>query len=43
MALPNGLDPKQIMAECKDGVLEVSIPMPAEKEAEKVQIKPRGA
>jgi HSP20 family protein len=39
--LPHGVDPDQIEAEYRDGVLEVSIPVPAEKEAKKVQIKPR--
>ena len=43
MPLPEGVDPKTIEADVKDGVLEVSIPVPAEKGAEKVKIKPRSA
>jgi HSP20 family protein len=41
MPLPPGVDPEEIEAEYRDGILEVSIPMPAEKEARKVEIKPR--
>ena len=43
MPLPQGVDPDQIEADYKDGVLEVSIPVPTEKEAKKVQVKPRGS
>lgn len=41
MPLPEGLDPDQIEADYEDGVLEVSIPVPPEEKAKKVQIKPR--
>jgi HSP20 family protein len=41
MPLPSGVDPDQIEADFADGVLEVSIPVPAEKEAKRVEIKPR--
>jgi HSP20 family protein len=41
MPLPHGVDPEQIEADYKDGVLEVSIPVPAEKEAKKIQVKAR--
>lgn len=43
MSLPEGIDPKKIEATTKDGVLEVTIPVPeAEKKAEEtVTIKPK--
>jgi HSP20 family protein len=41
MPLPHGVDPEQIEADYRDGVLEVSIPVPAEKEAKKIQVKAR--
>jgi HSP20 family protein len=37
--LPRGVDPEQIEADYQDGVLEVSIPMPAEEEGKKIQIR----
>lgn len=40
MALPSGVDPKQIKASTKDGVLEVTIPLPDESEKQTVQITP---
>src|SRR5581483_3230831 len=43
LALPDGVDPERIEAGFSDGVLEVTIPVPSEKGARKVQIKPRGA
>jgi HSP20 family protein len=39
--LPRGVDPEQIEADYQDGVLEVSIPMPAEEEGKKIQIRSR--
>ncbi len=42
MPLPEGVDPDQIEADYADGILEVSIPpIPPEKEAKKVEVKPR--
>jgi HSP20 family protein len=40
MALPAGVDPKQIKATTKDGVVEVTIPLPKEAQKEKVTITP---
>jgi HSP20 family protein len=41
LPLPEGVDPKQIKASTKDGVLEVTIPLPKEvAKAEKVTITP---
>ena len=40
MTLPDGVDPKKIKAMTKDGVLELTIPMPDEKREEKVSITP---
>src|SRR5581483_435437 len=40
MALPAGVDPNQIKASTKDGVVEVTIPMPADAAPEKVTITP---
>ena len=40
MALPDGVDPKEIKARTKDGVLELTIPMPNVKGKEKVSITP---
>jgi HSP20 family protein len=43
MTLPEGVEPEQIEAACKDGVLEVQIPLPAaeEKAKEPVRITPK--
>jgi HSP20 family protein len=42
MALPEGVEPDQIEATCKDGVLEVKIPLPAEEKAKgTVKITPK--
>jgi HSP20 family protein len=42
MALPEGVDADQIEASCKDGVLEVKIPLPkAEAKKETVTITPK--
>jgi HSP20 family protein len=43
MTLPDGVDPEQIETTCKDGVLEVQIPLPAaeEKAKEPVKITPK--
>jgi HSP20 family protein len=43
IALPAGVDADRIDATCKDGVLEVTIPMPEEKEPKAVEVKPRAA
>ena len=40
IALPSGVDPDKIEATSKDGVVEVTIPLPAEKKARSVEIKP---
>ncbi len=40
MALPSGVDAKQIKATTRDGVVEVTIPLPKEAEKETVTIKP---
>ena len=40
MALPPGVDAKQITAETHDGVVEVTIPLPKEAKKETVTIKP---
>ena len=40
MALPTGVDAKQIKAETHDGVVEVTIPLPQEAKKETVTIKP---
>jgi HSP20 family protein len=40
MALPDGVDPKKIKASTRDGVLEVTIPVPKEKAQEPVTITP---
>lgn len=43
MALPAGVDPKHIKARTKDGVVEVTIPLPKEAKKEKVTITPTAA
>ena len=40
MTLPDGVDPKKIKARTRDGVLEVTIPLPKEKAQEPVTITP---
>ena len=40
MALPAGVDPKHIKARTKDGVVEVTIPLPKEAKKQKVTITP---
>jgi HSP20 family protein len=40
MALPAGVDATKIKAKTKDGVLEVTIPLPKEAKKETVEIKP---
>jgi HSP20 family protein len=37
-ALPEGVDPNTITAQCMDGVLEVRVPLPAQAKAEAVTI-----
>jgi HSP20 family protein len=41
IALPGGVDPDRIEATSKDGVVEITIPLPAEKKPKSVQIKPK--
>ncbi len=43
IALPRGVDPKHIKALTKDGVVEVTIPLPKEATKEKVTITPTAA
>ena len=43
MALPPGVEAKQIKAKTHDGVVEVTIPMPKEEQKEKVTITPSAA
>lgn len=43
MALPAGVDPKAIKAETRNGVVEVTIPLPTEAAKEKVTITPQAA
>jgi HSP20 family protein len=43
IALPAGVDPNQINANTRDGVLEVTIPLPKETKKETVEIKPTAA
>jgi HSP20 family protein len=40
MALPAGIDPKTIEAKTRDGVVEVTIPLPEEAKKEPVRITP---
>ena len=42
MPLPEGVDPKKIKAKTKDGVLEVTVPLPKEvAKQEPVKITPK--
>jgi HSP20 family molecular chaperone IbpA len=43
MALPAGVDAKDIKAETHDGVVEVTIPLPKEAKRETVTITPTAA
>lgn len=43
IALPDGVDPKNIKAKTHDGVVEVTIPLPEEASKQKVQITPTAA
>ncbi|MGO8905898.1 MAG: Hsp20/alpha crystallin family protein [Solirubrobacteraceae bacterium] len=43
MALPAGVDPKKIKAKTRDGVVEVTIPLPKETKKEPVTITPTAA
>ncbi len=43
MALPPGVDAKKIKAKTRDGVVEVTIPLPKEAKKEKVEITPTAA
>jgi HSP20 family protein len=43
MALPAGVDPRNIKAETKHGVVEVTIPLPTEATKQKVTITPKAA
>jgi HSP20 family protein len=41
MALPKGVEPDDIEATCKDGVLEVVVPAPKQEQRRAVTIKPK--
>jgi HSP20 family protein len=43
LALPSGVEAKNIKAETRDGVLEVTIPLPEESHKETVKITPTAA
>lgn len=43
VALPAGVEAKKIKAKTRDGVVEVTIPLPKEPEKQKVQITPTAA
>jgi HSP20 family molecular chaperone IbpA len=43
MALPEGVDAKKIKAATKDGVVEITIPLPAESKKEPATITPTAA
>jgi HSP20 family protein len=43
MALPSGVDPKKIKAITRDGVVEVTVPLPKAPEKKKVEITPTAA
>ena len=43
MALPAGVDPTKIEAKTRDGVVEVTIPLPEKAKTEPVTITPTGA
>jgi HSP20 family protein len=43
MALPTGIDAEQIKATTRDGVVEVTIPLPKESKKQKVEIRPNAA
>lgn len=43
IALPTGIDPDKIEATCKDGVLEVTVPLPEEAKKRAGEIKPKAA
>ncbi len=41
VSLPKGVDPKAIRAETRDGVLEITVPIPEPETAERITITPR--
>lgn len=43
MALPAGVNAKQIKAKTHDGVVEVTVPLPKEPEKQKIEITPTAA
>jgi HSP20 family protein len=43
MALPPGVEAKKIKAKTRDGVVEVTIPLPKEAKKEKIEITPTAA
>jgi HSP20 family protein len=43
MALPEGVDAKKIKASTRDGVVEVTIPLPKKPEKQEIQLKPTAA
>jgi HSP20 family protein len=40
IALPAGVDPDKVTATVKDGVLEVSVPLPEEAKKKAIEVKP---
>lgn len=43
MALPDGVDAKKVKAKTRDGVVEVTVPLPHEAKAERIEITPTAA
>jgi HSP20 family protein len=41
LVLPPGVDPEKIEATCKDGVVEVTVPLPAKEEPRVIQVTPK--
>ncbi len=43
LVLPEDVDPSKIEATCKDGVVEVTVPLPSKKEPQVIKITPKAA
>lgn len=43
LVLPQDVDPSKIEARCKDGVVEVTVPLPSKKEPQVIKITPKAA